>query len=686
MSFRTKLDFSDNRQVKQRIETIQNLSGATTFGVTFSVLPTGPDLTTSAITLTTLGVASTFSGNPTTTIFTWYDSNMGLADSVLSAITPSNSATTKNTGAIFTADTTTTIDGNTVILTYTGVSFDISVTAMVDLGGGTYSGTVNTNSLNYLSAGTLDFTGRTIWSDTSGITRTERLIVTKTPQVGYVLTCIDSEGMVDWQPSSGYSGTTISVWTAGTGSNSAVLSGSGSIASGSNSVAAGNGNTVTGNRSVVLGGSNIIGSADDTVYTPKVVSLFGISAGTFNIPTLRSTNYTEFASNATSNNVAANINIVRPYGLTADTSASFVGANNIAYWNRDTPYTLNLSTTTAALVGSNNAAYISASGGSIGRVIGVRSSIISTKSGVTINNAQNFRANAPDGIQGMYGIQELTGFHMETFNTSPGYSAGTTVLWGVYIEEGKAANYFADNVWVGTTSGSESLDINGNGRFRIIGSTASAGALHYTADGTLTTNTSDVRLKTNIKTLTGALDKVKSLRGVTYNWNENPSGDTRIGFIAQEVNSVVPELSFVNPNSSELYMGVHYDNVTALLVEAVKELSSGTTNNTHLETQTILAEDNNIELNYGGNQTTALGGGITVLHANGEGVNAELITDENGDWKTNNDFIPNSLTIPYYTPSSSSDTIGKRGNITRDDDYLYIKTKTGWKRSNLENF
>ena len=177
----------------------------------------------------------------------------------------------------------------------------------------------------------------------------------------------------------------------------------------------------------------------------------------------------------------------------------------------------------------------------------------------------------------------------------------------------------------------ERLDVNGNGRFRSIGSTASAGALHYTSDGTLTTNTSDERLKTNITTLTGALSKVNQLRGVSYNWTENPTGDTRIGFIAQEVNSIVSELTFTNPNSPEQYMGVHYDNVTALLVESVKELFSGVTT-------------------------------------------------------SNNDFKPQTLTIPLYTPTSSNDTSGSEGNITRDDNYMYVKTITGWKRTNLENF
>jgi catalase (peroxidase I) len=125
-----------------------------------------------------------------------------------------------------------------------------------------------------------------------------------------------------------------------------------------------------------------------------------------------------------------------------------------------------------------------------------------------------------------------------------------------------------------------------------------------------------------------------------------------------------------------------------LLVEAIKELSSGVTqsNNTYLETQTILAEDNNIDLNYSGTPETALGGGLRVLHAKGQDISADLITDSNGDFTTNNDFKPNSLTIPTYTPSSSSDINGNIGNITRDEDYIYVKTSSGWKRSNLESF
>jgi hypothetical protein len=135
MPFRTKLDYSDNRQIKQRVRTNTTLSGATVFGVSFSALTTGPDLSNQTTTETVTSVLSTFSGNSATTVFTWYDNRMELGATEISAITPSNSGITQNVGPIYTANTTTVIDGNSVTLTYTGVSFDLQVTAMLDSGG-----------------------------------------------------------------------------------------------------------------------------------------------------------------------------------------------------------------------------------------------------------------------------------------------------------------------------------------------------------------------------------------------------------------------------------------------------------------------------------------------------------------------------------------------------------------------
>jgi hypothetical protein len=141
-------------------------------------------------------------------------------------------------------------------------------------------------------------------------------------------------------------------------------------------------------------------------------------------------------------------------------------------------------------------------------------------------------------------------------------------------------------------------------------------------------------------------------------------------------------------NKVDSYKGIHIDSIIPMLVEAVKELSSGsiTNTNTYIETQSIIAEDNNIDLNYDGNTQTAIGGGIRVLHALGQDISAELLIDSEGNWVTNNDLKPNALTVPVYTPKSSLDSFGNEGNITRDDNFMYVKTSMGWRRSNLESF
>jgi hypothetical protein len=246
MSFRTKLDYSDNRQIQQRPETHTILSGGTAFGVTFSALTTGPDLLTSGITSSDFSVASTFSGNSATTVYNWYDPIMQMGYPSLTAITPSTSANTQFVMA-YSANTTTVIDGNIVALDYIGVEYDITCSDIYDLGGGNYSGTAITIDLNYLSAATLDFTGRTIWADVSGITRTENLIITNNPVIGNVWTCIDTEGRGYWSPASGSSGS--SVWELSSGVPSAVLVGGNSSAIGDYSVAEGLYTTASGDSS-----------------------------------------------------------------------------------------------------------------------------------------------------------------------------------------------------------------------------------------------------------------------------------------------------------------------------------------------------------------------------------------------------------------------------------------------------
>lgn len=93
---------------------------------------------------------------------------------------------------------------------------------------------------------------------------------------------------------------------------------------------------------------------------------------------------------------------------------------------------------------------------------------------------------------------------------------------------------------------------------------------NFTVAGNVTAY-SDARLKHDIADIPDALDKVKAIRGVTFKWNRDESAG--LGFIAQEVESVFPELVLDCADVKS----VAYGNMTAVLVEAVKELSAQVT-------------------------------------------------------------------------------------------------------------
>ena len=83
---------------------------------------------------------------------------------------------------------------------------------------------------------------------------------------------------------------------------------------------------------------------------------------------------------------------------------------------------------------------------------------------------------------------------------------------------------------------------------------------------------SDIRLKSNITSIADAVNKVKSLRGVTFEWNENSAYEgSDTGVIAQEVDALGLPGLVQQRESGDL--AVRYDKLIPILIEAIKELS-----------------------------------------------------------------------------------------------------------------
>lgn len=108
------------------------------------------------------------------------------------------------------------------------------------------------------------------------------------------------------------------------------------------------------------------------------------------------------------------------------------------------------------------------------------------------------------------------------------------------------------------------------------GQLAPLGGTHtFSSDGSATftgtlTQSSDARLKTNVKPILGAMTKVMKLKGYTFNRtdeNQDPN-KVHMGLIAQEVQEVVPEV--VGDPNDDGYLAVAYQNLVPLLIEALK--------------------------------------------------------------------------------------------------------------------
>ncbi len=147
-----------------------------------------------------------------------------------------------------------------------------------------------------------------------------------------------------------------------------------------------------------------------------------------------------------------------------------------------------------------------------------------------------------------------------------------TTSWTGNTGGGQGKLEYHSNRWY-VVSGSDSAEV---ARFRRSGTDVAwiANDGSFTTKGDITAFfSSDKRLKTNIRPIENALNKVSQISGVTYNWNEN-SVDKDLdrresGVIAQEIIEVLPEVVTERDNG---YLAVQYERLIPLLIESIKEL------------------------------------------------------------------------------------------------------------------
>lgn len=174
-----------------------------------------------------------------------------------------------------------------------------------------------------------------------------------------------------------------------------------------------------------------------------------------------------------------------------------------------------------------------------------------------------------------------------SFNTAIGASAGwqNQSNCNVFIGEraGNSNTTGCHNIYIGKCAGCSNISGSNNIYigYATPGSTTASNQTCIGNTDTVTTYTfgdfvsegnvtaySDESLKENIERIQNALEKVRSLEGVTYNRNDYPDRPRHMGLIAQCVEKVIPEVI----GEADGKLTVAYGNLIALVVEAIKEI------------------------------------------------------------------------------------------------------------------
>jgi hypothetical protein len=182
---------------------------------------------------------------------------------------------------------------------------------------------------------------------------------------------------------------------------------------------------------------------------------------------------------------------------------------------------------------------------------------------ITVANNRNVGIGNSNPLSAL-SFGNVTGNKIDFYNDG-------SVRYSAQINSGELRFYTTStsdiiSIYAGNTAGI----IVKNGRVLINTTTDNGEALYVSgsirATGSITAN-SDVRLKKNIERIENALQKVSEISGYTYNTIYDE--DRHAGVIAQEIDKVLPEI--VNKGNDGL-MGVEYGNISALLIEAIKDL------------------------------------------------------------------------------------------------------------------
>jgi len=166
-------------------------------------------------------------------------------------------------------------------------------------------------------------------------------------------------------------------------------------------------------------------------------------------------------------------------------------------------------------------------------------------------------------------VDSVGNFKTGSAVTNTPWSRSGTVDSGYYFGTGTTGNnFFAANatsivaVFNRSSGDGTIVEFKKEGTVR--------GTVSVSSSGTTYNTTSDRRLKDNIEPISDATDKLMDMKPVTHTWIDNPELPQVHGFIAQEMQEVVPEAVSGDAESDEM-MSMDYGRITPVIVAALQD-------------------------------------------------------------------------------------------------------------------
>lgn len=249
--------------------------------------------------------------------------------------------------------------------------------------------------------------------------------------------------------------------------------------------------------------------------------------------------------------LVANLFTANVVAANAFTGATFTGS---AFAGTTATVTNVLTFANAVVVGTGSR--IDVQGGSTGGSVGLQYSNV-LYAGSLAEKRTNGVTRFGIGTYNTNDTRVYSGGATSTSRVLLGYALSDTTFYDVLTVAREGSSVTTGNVGINVSAPAAPLHVVGN--VRVDGSLAATGTV---------TQSSDLRLKSNLEVVGSALDKVGRLVGYTYDRVDMP-GRRYAGLLAQDVHEVLPEAVSEATTGT---LGVAYGAVTALFVEAIKEL------------------------------------------------------------------------------------------------------------------